>query len=344
MNVSDSQRIDSKLKDLGYKPASEQEAGLIVVNACSVRQHAVDRIWGKLKKWAMLGKKQILITGCILKEDKSKFNVRNVLTCKITELNNLENILKSSAISSDVDSLEYFNILPHHSGKLAYIPIMTGCDNYCSYCAVPYARGREVSRSIEEVMKEVNIAIIEGYKEIMLLGQNVNSYNPNKKTRAQFDNSGYIDLLEKIDNLDGDFTINFMSSNPQDMSDELITCYANLKKWPQELHLAMQSGDDEILKKMNRKYTSGQFLALISKLKNQIPNIKLSTDIIVGFPSETKAQFNKTKKICQKIGFFKAYIFKYSPRPGTASAKMIDDVSEDEKKSRFEILDKFINH
>lgn len=343
MNVSDSQRIATKLESLGYISAPEKEADLVVVNACSVRQHAVDRIWGKFKKWALLGTKQVLVTGCILKADKNKFNVRNVNTFKITQLNDLENIINSNQTSEDADSLEYFNILPKHLGKVAYIPIMTGCDNYCSYCAVPYTRGREVSREIDEILIEVNDAIAKGYKEIMLLGQNVNSYNPKQKKRNQFDNKEYIQLLNDIDKLEEDFKFNFMSSNPHDMSDELITCYSNLKKWPKELHLAMQSGNDKILKKMNRKYSSGEFLALISKLKNQISKIKISTDIIVGFPGETKEQFNQTIEICKKIGFYKAYIFKYSSRPGTASSKMIDDISEQEKKNRFEKLDHLIN-
>lgn len=356
MNISDSQRIESKLSELGYKSAPEKEADLVIVNACSVRQHAVDKIWGKLKRWAILGEKQILITGCILKADASKFKVRNVMTFKITQLDNLENIINSKNQKDVLDSLAYFHINPNHVGqeaydrtaqadehKLAYIPIMTGCDNFCSYCAVPYTRGREVSRSIDEIMVEVSNALSQGNKKILLLGQNVNSYNPKKKNRQQFDNSEYIKLLKKIDDIDVDFSFNFMSSNPHDMSDELIDCYANLKKWPKQIHLAMQSGDDEILRKMNRKYTSEQFLELVSKLKVQIPSIQISTDIIVGFPGETKEQFNNTIKICKKIGFIQVFIGQYSPRPGTVSAKMIDDVSKEEKKRRWEILNNLIN-
>lgn len=365
MNISDSQRIESKLSELGYKSAPEKEADLVIVNACSVRQHAVDKIWGKLKRWAILGEKQILITGCILKADASKFKVRNVKTFKITQLNNLENIISSKNQKEILDNLAYFHIKPDYSGQEAYIPIMTGCDNFCSYCAVPYTRGREVSRSIDEVMTEVKSALTQGQKKILLLGQNVNSYG-NKTVIAKSeatrqskkiaslplamtkmasgnDNSNFIELLNQIDNLDADFTFNFMSSNPHDMSDELIDCYANLKKWPRQIHLAMQSGDDEILKKMNRKYTSKQFLELVSKIKKQIPNIKISTDIIVGYPGETKEQFKNTVKICKKIGFTQVFIGQYSPRPGTVSAKMTDDVSREEKKRRWESLNKLIN-
>ena len=344
MNISDSQRIESKLSKLGYKSAPEKEADLVIVNACSVRQHAVDKIWGKLKRWAILGEKQILITGCILKSDASKFKVRNVGTFKITQLDNLENIINLKNQKEVLDSLAYFHIKPNQSGPEAYIPIMTGCDNFCSYCAVPYTRGREVSRSIEEIMTEVKIALDQGQKKILLLGQNVNSYNPRGKNRKQFDNLEYIKLLKTIDDIDSDFTFNFMSSNPHDMGDELIDCYANLKKWPKQIHLAMQSGDDEILKKMNRKYTSKQFLELVLKLKKKIPNIKISTDIIVGYPGETGEQFKNTVKICKKIGFNQVFIGQYSPRPGTVSAKMIDDISKEEKKRRWEILNKLINH
>jgi len=374
MNISDSQRIESKLSELGYKSAPEKEADLVIVNACSVRQHAVDRIWGKLKRWAILGEKQILITGCILKADASKFKVRNVATFKITQLNNLENIINSKNQKDILDSLAYFHINPNHVGQEAYIPIMTGCDNFCSYCAVPYTRGREVSRKIDDVIAEVKTAVKSGHNKIMLLGQNVNSYGiksnnshseqsafrhaesfANAKSRTsreiphsvrddKVNNDNFIELLNQIDNIDGDFTFNFMSSNPHDMSDGLIDCYANLKKWPRQIHLAMQSGDDEILKKMNRKYTSKQFLELVSKLKNKIPNIKISTDVIVGFPGETKEQFNNTVKICKKISFNQVFIGQYSPRPGTVSAKMVDDVSKEEKKRRWEILNNLINH
>ena len=344
MNISDSQRIESKLNELGYKSASEQDADLVIVNACSVRQHAVDKIWGKLKRWAILGEKHILITGCILKADALKFRLRNVTTFKITQLDNLKNIINSKKQKEILDSLAYFHLKPDYNGQEAYIPIMTGCDNFCSYCAVPYTRGREVSRSTSEIMTEVKSALGQGQKKILLLGQNVNSYNPRKKNRKQFDNLEYIKLLKEIDDIDADFSFNFMSSNPQDMSDELIDCYANLKKWPKELHLAMQSGDDEILKKMNRKYTSKKFLELVSKLKKQIPNIKISTDIIVGYPGETEKQFENTIRVCKKIGFTQVFIGQYSPRPGTVSAKMTDDISKEEKKRRWEILNKLINH
>ncbi|KKQ74086.1 MAG: MiaB family RNA modification protein [Berkelbacteria bacterium GW2011_GWB1_38_5] len=378
MNVSDSQRIATKLESVGYKSASEKEADLVIVNACSVRQKAVDRIWGGIKNWSRDGKK-ILITGCVLPSDKKKFFDRNVKFFDIKNLKNIINfidkysfILENKRISSK-SSLDYFHIEPKQNSKVAYIPIMTGCDNFCSYCAVPYTRGREVSRPMDDIMAEVKDAIKNNTKEIWLLGQNVNSYgikskhghseppagseespaNAGSHIRERtfiniqddtINNKDFIKLLKEIDNLPGNFKFNFMSSNPHDMSDEIIKTFSELKKWPRELHLAMQSGDDEILKKMNRKCTSTQFLTLIKKLKEKIPTIIIGTDIIVGFPGETKTQFNNTVKICKKIGFEKAYAAQYSPRPGTVSAKMEDNVSAEEKKRRWLVLDKLINN
>lgn len=342
MNVSDSQRIETKLKELGYKSASEKEADLVVVNSCSVRQKGIDRIWGGIKKWRA-GKKKIIITGCVLASDRKKYTERGIPFLQIDDLPNLN---KKLEVNKNKKTEHYLEIIPELSGKIAYIPIMTGCDNFCSYCAVPYTRGREVSRQSDDVIEEVKFALGKGFKEIWFLGQNVNSYRSQKskvESRNKINNDDFIKLLKKVDDLEGDFKFNFISSNPQDMSDVLIDCFANLKKWTKELHLAMQSGDDEILKKMNRKCTSGQFLDLVSKLKTQISDLKLSTDIIVGFPGETKEQFENTVKICKKIGFTKAYVNQYSPREGTASAKMIDDVPKEEKARRWKMLDELIN-
>lgn len=329
MNISDSQRIQSKLNSLGYKSAPEKEADLVVVNSCSVRQRGIDRIWGGIKKWRADSKK-IIITGCVLESDRKKYAERGIDFLHIDDLPKIDKKLK---VDDNIDAKHYLDIIPEFSGSIAYIPIMTGCDNFCSYCAVPYTRGREVSRSIDDILVEVNTALEQGFKEIWLLGQNVNSY--------AFD---FSKLLNKVDKIDGNFKFNFISSNPQDMSDDIINTFANLKKWTKELHLAMQSGDDEILRKMNRKCTSSQFLELVSKLKSKISNLKLSTDIIVGFPTETKAQYENTVKACKKIGFYKAYVNQYSPRAGTVSAKMADDITAAEKKRRWLVLDKLINN
>lgn len=355
MNYSDSQRIESKLQSLGYKSAPESEADLVVVNSCSVRQHAVDKVWGGIRNWKKAGK-DIIITGCVVEADRRKFAEREIKFLNISDLASWFG--PEGAPFGGGDPREYLSIEPiFDDSKVAFITIMTGCDNFCSYCAVPYTRGREKSRPMDEIIKEVKKALKLGYKEILLLGQNVNSYgnktkNSNVKTQnynliLKYKNQNFIALLKSIDQLSGDFKFNFMSSNPQDMTDDLIECFANLQKWPRELHFAMQSGDDEILKKMNRKCTAAQFLELANKLKfacrHSFQNLKLSTDIIVGFPGETKAQFNRTVAICKKIGFYKAYIFKYSPRPGTLASKLVDDVTDAEKKRRYRILNDLIN-
>ena len=349
MNISDSQRIATKIESLGYKSAPEKEADLVIVNACSVRQKAVDRIWGGIKKWQKAGK-EIIITGCVLPADKKILNSKNITVFNIQDLQNLNEILykhsyvlKNLRISSR-DSLEYFHIPVKNDNKIAYIPIMTGCDNFCSYCAVPYTRGREISRPMKDIITDVKKTIKDGFKEILLLGQNVNSYNKcSSDYNRKINNDHFIKLLITIDSLPGDFEFNFISSNPHDITDEIIKTFSELKKWPKELHLPMQSGDDEILRKMNRKYDSQKFLKLVSSLKSLVPDIRLSTDIIVGFPGETKTQFENTVKICKKIGFKKAYISQYSPRPGTAATKLKDNVPAKEKKRRWKMLDELIN-
>ncbi len=312
MNISDSEKIAIILEAKGHKLSTEKFAKLIVINACSVRQRAVDRIWGKIKIW-IPQKKKVIITGCVLSSDRKKLLKKGI---NYVDFSKDINLISNS----------------HFSSPITYVPIMTGCDNFCSYCAVPYTRGRENSKNMDKVILKIKKAAEGGSKNILLLGQNVNSYE-----------YGFAKLLKKIDNLDGDFSFNFMSSNPHDMTNEIIETFSKLKKWPKELHLAMQSGDDEILKKMNRKCLSAQYLMLVNSLKKLIPDIILTTDIIVGFPGETKLQFNNTVKICKKIGFKKAYISQYSPRAGTVSAKLTDDVSQEEKKKRWKILDNLIN-
>jgi len=326
MNVSDSERLTQKLEDLGLKSAPEKEADLIIVNACSVRQKAVDRIWGKIKIWQEVQKK-IYLTGCVLPEDQKKFIAKGI---KIFQIKKLGKLLKKTSTK----------------GWVALVPIMTGCDNFCTYCVVPFTRGREISRPMKDILKDARDALDSGSKEILLLGQNVNSYC--KHSSAY--NSGFTSLLEEIDKLPGNFQFNFLSSNPHDFSDKLIEALARLKKWPRELHLPLQSGDDEILRRMNRRYTSAQYLNLVKNLKLKIENLsadrqdlKLSTDIIVGFPGETKKQFENTVKLCRKIGFEKAYLAQYSPRPGTAAFKLKDNVPPKEKKRRWQILNNLIN-
>ena len=315
MNKSDSERIASILKKQGYLPAlKEAEADLILINVCSVRQSAVNRVYAKVNKY--FKKKKIILTGCVLKEDKNK------LKNKVSEFWHPD---------------YYFECLPIHQSKFqAFLPIMTGCNNFCAYCVVPYTRGREKSRPAKEIIREIKSLVKKDYKEVILLGQNVNSYKDK--------NVNFPKLLKKINNIKGNFKINFITSHPKDMSDELIETMAKCQKLIKEIHLPVQSGDNEILKKMNRHYTASHYKKLIKKIKQKIPGIKISTDIIVGFPGETKKQFQNTVKLAKEIKFEKAYIAKYSPRPGTLAFKLRNNVSPQDKKTRWQILEKLINY
>jgi tRNA-2-methylthio-N6-dimethylallyladenosine synthase len=352
MNVNDSERIATVLDNLGFSSTSEDKADLIIANLCSVRQKAIDRIWGKLKNWQKMPKKPLVyLTGCILKGDRQKFEKR---VDGIFNINAIGDPHFPTLIAKKIPSAPkpkargaaaYFDIKPkaisHKRNAPFYIPIATGCNNFCSYCAVPYTRGREISRPANDILAEVQAAIKSGYKKILFLSQNANSYyGLNRKLKCKI---GFGELLKKIDNLSGNFTYTFLSSNPHDMTHELIKIFAKLKKWDKTLHMAMQSGDDEILKKMNRKYTSAQFLKLINDLRYAIRDLRLSTDIIVGFPTESKKAFLNTVKLCKKANFEKAYISQYSPRPGTISAKMKDNIPQSEKKQRWLVLNKMIN-
>ncbi len=308
MNKSDSERIATFLEKKGYLPAkNEKEADLIVINMCSIRQSAVDRVYNKTKN---LKNKKIILTGCILKEDREK--------------------LKKDKIKI-IDFKDLFKIKPKiKHQKEGFIPIMEGCNNFCSYCVVPYTKGREYYREKKEIIEEVKKLITrlpeKRYQEITLLGQNVNSY------------PDFPQLLEEINNIPGNFKISFLTSHPKDFSDELIEIMAKSEKIIKHLNLPVQSGDNQILKKMSRPYTIEQYKNLVKKIQKKIPDIKLSTDIIVGFPGETKKQFNNTVKLFKEIKFNMAYISKYSPRPGTPSFKMKDNISLEEKKRREKFL------
>jgi tRNA-2-methylthio-N6-dimethylallyladenosine synthase len=340
MNYSDSEKIASVLEKIGYKKALKiQEADLIVVNMCSVRQSAVDRIFGLSQKFESLKIKnpslKTILTGCILKSDRKKFADRFDLVLDIKDLLKVPKILNIKY--SFLKTKDYFKIDPKcQSSFSVYVPIMTGCDNFCSYCVVPYTRGREISRSVKEILAEIRNLVRKGYKEIWLLGQNVNSYYSPIRTNSSIIN--FPKLLRKADNLEGNFWIRFTSSHPKDFSDELINTMAECKKVTEYLNLPVQSGDDEILKKMNRPYTIKKYIEIVRKIRKKIPGISLSTDIIVGFPGETKKQFENTIKLFKEIKYDMAYIAKYSPRAGTAAAKLKDNVPREEKERRYKIL------
>jgi tRNA-2-methylthio-N6-dimethylallyladenosine synthase len=324
MNKADSERIASLLEKKGYKEASKiTEADLLVVNMCSVRQPAVDRVYGlscKFKKIKKINPNfKTILTGCITKKDKIKLK------------NKFDDIWKN----------DYIDLIPKkRKNSLAYIPISNGCNNFCSYCVVPFTRGSLKCRDHKEILKEAQGAIKDGFKELWLLGQNVNDYSSPADPAIDFPK-----LMAKVADLPGEFKIRFTSSHPANFTDELIDVIAKSEKIAKYIGLPLQSGDDEILKKMNRPYTAKDYIKLVKKIRKKIPQINLTTDVIVGFPGESKKQFENTVKLFKEIKFNLAYINKYSPRPGTTAMQLEDDIPLAEKKRREKILAEIIkNH
>jgi tRNA-2-methylthio-N6-dimethylallyladenosine synthase len=319
MNESDSERIAKNLENKGYKPAPDMaKADLVVVNMCSVRQSAVDRVFGLGQKLSKLKSQnsnlKTVLTGCVIAKDKIKFK----------------------KIFDSVRKQPWF----HSYAPSKYIPISSGCNNFCAYCVVPHTRGKLVCRNHEDIVKDVKNAAKNGVKEIWLLGQNVNDYEiKNQKSKIKIN---FAKLLKSVNDIPGDFSIRFTSPNPADFSDELIEVMAKCEKIAKYLNLPVQSGDDKILKIMNRRYTVEQYKNLVQKIRKKIPDINLSTDVIVGFPGETKKQFENTAKLFKEIKFNIAYISKYSPRQGTAAFRLKDNVPILEKKRREQCLRKLL--
>ncbi len=317
-NTADSQRIRAKYLMEGYQEVGNyKDADVIIINSCIVRESAENRVYGLVdnirKKYLPAGRQvKIIVTGCLAGITKKIKNVDEVLSIK--------------NISYDIP--------PVREKDIALVPISSGCDNFCSYCIVPYARGREVSRNEKEILTEIDKVIANGYKKVLLIGQNVNSWNKDK----------FYQLLEKVAQKDLE-KISFVSSNPWDFSDDLINVIAKYKNIDRLIHLPLQSGDDQILKKMNRKYTSKDYLDLIKKIKNKVKGVKFSTDIIIGFCGEDEKAFENTIKVCKKVKFEIAYLNKYSPRRGTVSAKMYkNDIPQSVKKERWVRLNNLINN
>ncbi len=314
MNKSDSERLAAKLEKQKYQSANIKLADLIVINICSVRQSAIDRVYAKIRQLnKQKPKPRIVLTGCILEKDKK------ILKNQVNDIWPIADFEEKAKCFSE---------------KEAFVPIMTGCDNFCSYCAVPYARGREKSRKSNEIIKEIKDLIKKDYKKIILLGQNVNSYSDGK--------TNFPKLLKLVDNIESNFRIEFMTSHPKDFSDELINVISKSKKISKQIHLPIQSGDNTILKKMNRRYTVGRYKNLIKKIRKKIPNVKISTDLIVGFPTETEKQFQNSVKLVKEMNFCQIYVSAYSSRPGTAASELKDNIPSDIKKKRKTILLKMI--
>jgi len=346
MNKLDAEKMDALLQQMDFKPTSnEKEADLINVLSCSVRQSAIDRIHGRIKRWKQLKKEKPLITlltGCVLPADREVLRKQFDILLNIQELHTLSKKLKEKI--EDIEDIfpqsNYFKLpTKHQSPFQAYVAIMEGCNKFCTYCAVPYTRGREISRPASQIIKEVEELVKKGYKEVTLLGQNVNSYQNSDEDGIK----NFADLLKRIAEIKGDFWIRFLSPHPLYFSDKLIEVIAKEDKICKHLHLPVQSGSNAVLKRMLRKYTREEYLDLVKKIKKKIPQAAITTDIIVGFCGETDEDFEQTLDLYKEVEFDAAYTAQYSPRPGTQAAKRFkDDVLKMEKKRREKILNDLI--
>ena len=346
MNVADSELVRSILKSDHLSVVEDiAEADVIIFNTCSVRQHAEDRVLGRINN-EMSRKRnkknlKIGVIGCMAQRLDAKLNEMNSnidfvvgvdqykkLPEIITDLFNEEDFKCNTIVD---DSEIYKDIYPIHTGEFnAFVTIMRGCNNFCSYCIVPYTRGRERSRPTEDIIIEITKIGEKGFKDVTLLGQNVNSYN--------YKDVNFAELLRQVNKIESIKRIRFVTSHPKDLSDEVIQVMAESEKVCEHLHLAMQSGDDDILSKMNRGYTSQHFLDITNMLRKAMPDIAITTDIIAGFPGETDEQFQKTYDLMKKIQFDYAFTFKYSPRTGTKAAGFINQLPEEIRLARLQKL------
>ena len=350
MNARDSEKLVGILERIGYVESDSENADFVIYNTCTVRENANQKVYGHLGKLKGLKKKNphmmIALCGCMMQEAhvvekiKNSYSFVNLIfgthnIYKFPEL--LVTAMESDRMVIDIwkDTNKIVEDLPAER-KYKFksgVNIMFGCNNFCSYCIVPYVRGRERSRKPEAILDEIRRLVADGVVEVMLLGQNVNSYGKNLEEPVTF-----AQLLTEIEKIEGLERIRFMTSHPKDLSDELIEVMAHSKKICKHLHLPVQSGSTDILKKMNRRYTKEQYLALVDKIKIAIPDISLTTDIIVGFPGETEEDFQDTLDIVRKVRYDSAFTFIYSKRSGTPAAVMENQVPEDIIKDRFDRL------
>ncbi|MBE6890544.1 MAG: tRNA (N6-isopentenyl adenosine(37)-C2)-methylthiotransferase MiaB [Ruminococcaceae bacterium] len=348
-NISDTEKINGMLSEMGFEPTDDKwDADVIIYNTCAVREHAEQRVFGKIGELVQFKRKKpdliIGICGCMMQQEyivddiRKKYKHINMVfgTSAIYRLpTNLYTVLSSGERVFDTDlSANVTEDVPiRRTSKFsAWVSIMYGCNNFCSYCIVPYTRGRERSRPPQVILNEVQQLIKEGYKEITLLGQNVNSYGNGTDWGYNFSR-----LLKEICEIPGTFRIRFMTSHPKDATRELIDTIASSDKICKHLHLPFQSGNNRILEKMNRRYTKESYLDLIRYAKEKIPDIVLTSDVIVGFPTETDEEFEDTINLIKEVGFGGLFTFIYSIRKGTPAEKM-EQVPDEDKKRRFERL------
>ena len=359
MNEHDSETLAGLLLQRGYAQAKDRkDANIVIFNTCSVRENADKRFFGTLgqlkrKKMEQGENFTVCVCGCMMQQQhvidtlKAKYPWVDVIfgTHNIHQLPELLDNLyreKEKQLAILPDREEIVEGLPserlfHHK---AFVNIMYGCNNFCTYCIVPYTRGREKSRKPEDILREIRQLTEDGVREVMLLGQNVNSYQGRRDDGGIAD---FSDLLYELQEIEGLERIRFMTSHPKDLSDKLIRAFAECPKLGKYIHLPVQSGSSRVLKEMNRRYTQEEYLRLVEKLRSAVPDIAISTDIIVGFPGETEEDFEETLKLCETVRYDSAFTFLYSVRKGTPAEKYEDQIPEDVKHERFNRLVEVIN-
>ena len=348
MNSSDSERYAGQLEELGYTMTEDAElADVILMNTCCVRETAEDKVLGKIGEFKHLKARNndliIAVTGCMAQEWQERLFKRAPHLDLVIGTHNIHKLIdlikereekRGHALATDMDGNVFYDIPTRRFQKFfAWVPIMNGCNKFCTYCIVPYVRGREVSRPLEEIVEEVRNLADGGYKEITLLGQNVNSYGLDFK-----DGTDFSALLYAVEEIDGIERVRYMTSHPKDMTFAMVDAIAQCSKVVTHLHLPVQSGSTELLKKMNRGYSAEHYLELIEYVREKIPDVVLTTDLIVGFPGETEGMFQDTLKLLKKVRYDMAYTFIYSPRTGTPAATMGNQVPQEVKSDRLRRL------
>ena len=356
MNEEDSEKLSGMLKRIGYtRTENKEEAGIILFNTCCVRENAENKVFGNLGALKKLKKKNpdliIGICGCMMQQEGmadrilKEFPYVNIVfgthnAYKFPEYLNrvrTEGVQIKEIFNKETDIVEGLPIDRESSVK-AFVTIMYGCNNFCTYCIVPYVRGRERSRKPEDILKEIRELVAQGYKEITLLGQNVNSYGKGLEEGVDF-----AKLLRMINEIEGLERVRFMTSHPKDLTLDVIMAIKECDKLCEQIHLPVQSGSNSILKKMNRHYTREYYLDLVKKIKEEIPGATLTTDIIVGFPGETEEDFQDTLELVKEVGYSSAFTFIYSRRNNTPADMMLNQVSEEDKHHRFNRLVAAVN-
>jgi tRNA-2-methylthio-N6-dimethylallyladenosine synthase len=350
MNLSDTERVRTVLQQMGYAPTdNEEEANLLGIVACSVRQKGIDKVYGRIEKWNTMKNRKSVITfvsGCILPADRVRFLKLFDLVFTMNELPQLPEMIRQYGVVTPMKEVNpsanmepFWEINPLRASSFeAYIPIQNGCNNFCTYCAVPYTRGREVSRPSEEILNEVKELVEKNYKSITLLGQNVNSYGLDKKGEE----INFAELLQRIGEYGKasgkEFWVYYTAPHPRDMEDEIIEVMAQYDCLAKQIHIPIQSGDDVMLQRMNRHHNLERYRHIIQTIRKKLPTATIFTDIIVGFTHESEEEFENTRKAMEEFKYNMAYIAQYSVREGAVASKWEDDVPKEVKRQRYHRL------